>query len=80
MAEEHLIPEGAALSSVPTLGRDKEHATDKGHTMDMKINAETLSLEKETNPWEAQAARFDEAARRLKLDDGIWKVMRYPTR
>jgi glutamate dehydrogenase (NAD(P)+) len=31
-------------------------------------------------PWEAQAARFDEAARRLNLDDGIWKLLRYPSR
>src|ERR1700709_1504378 len=40
----------------------------------------TLTLEQETNPWEAQAARFDDAARRLNLDAGIWKVLRYPTR
>ena len=37
-------------------------------------------LEQETNPWEAQAARFDDAARRLNLDAGIWKVLRYPSR
>ena len=37
-------------------------------------------MEQETNPWEAQAARFDEAARRLNLDAGIWKVLRYPAR
>lgn len=40
----------------------------------------TLTLEQETNPWEAQAARFDDAAERLHLDAGIWKVLRYPTR
>src|SRR6195952_852639 len=40
----------------------------------------TLTLEQETNPWEAQATRFDDAARRLNLDAGIWKVLRYPTR
>ena len=40
----------------------------------------TLTLEQETNPWEAQAARFDDAAQRLNLDAGIWKVLRYPTR
>ncbi len=40
----------------------------------------TLTLEQETNPWEAQAARFDEAAQRLNLDEGIWKVLRYPAR
>ena len=36
----------------------------------------TISLEQETNPWEAQAARFDEAARRLKLDEGMVKYLR----
>ena len=40
----------------------------------------TISLEQEINPWEAQAARFDYAARKLNLDDGIWKVLRYPAR
>jgi glutamate dehydrogenase (NAD(P)+) len=74
MAEEQLIPQGAALSAVPTLGRDKDHM------MSSESNVATLSLEQETNPWEAQAARFDEAASRLKLDDGIWKVLRYPNR
>ena len=39
-----------------------------------------LSLEQEKNPWEAQAARFDFAARKLNLDAGIWKILRYPTR
>src|SRR6201999_2899659 len=40
----------------------------------------TISLEQEINPWEAQAARFDFAARRLNLDQGLWKVLRYPAR
>jgi glutamate dehydrogenase (NAD(P)+) len=40
----------------------------------------TLTIEQETNPWEAQAARFDDAAKRLNLDAGIWKVLRYPSR
>jgi glutamate dehydrogenase (NAD(P)+) len=40
----------------------------------------TLTLEQETNPWEAQAARFDYAAKKLNLDQGIWKVLRYPAR
>ena len=40
----------------------------------------TVSLEQEHNPWEAQAARFDLAARKLNLDEGIWKVLRYPNR
>jgi glutamate dehydrogenase (NAD(P)+) len=40
----------------------------------------TVSLEQESNPWEAQAARFDLAAQKLNLDEGIWKVLRYPNR
>jgi len=40
----------------------------------------TVSLEQEHNPWEAQAARFDFAARKLNLDEGLMKVLRYPNR
>jgi len=42
--------------------------------------ATTMTLEQEINPWEAQAARFDFAARRLNLDEGLWRVLRYPSR
>ncbi|MEX2261985.1 MAG: Glu/Leu/Phe/Val dehydrogenase [Bryobacteraceae bacterium] len=42
--------------------------------------ATTLSLEQETNPWLAAAARFDEAAERLKLDDGMCKLLRTPVK
>jgi glutamate dehydrogenase (NAD(P)+) len=40
----------------------------------------TITLEQEINPWEAQAARFDFAARKLNLDEGLWRVLRYPSR
>jgi glutamate dehydrogenase (NAD(P)+) len=40
----------------------------------------TLDLEQETNPWQAQAARFDLAAQKLNLDEGLWKVLRSPSR
>jgi glutamate dehydrogenase (NAD(P)+) len=40
----------------------------------------TVSLEQELNPWEAQAARFDFAAQKLNLDEGLWKILRYPQR
>jgi glutamate dehydrogenase (NAD(P)+) len=36
----------------------------------------TPSLGNETNPWLAAAARFDEAAERLGLDEGLQKVLR----
>ena len=39
-----------------------------------------ISHENETNPWLAAAARFDEAAARLKLDDGMRKVLGTPAR
>ena len=42
--------------------------------------ATTISLEHEINPWEAQSARFDFAARKLNLDPNIWKVLNSPSR
>jgi len=40
----------------------------------------TVSLEQEINPWEAQSARFNYAAQKLNLDEGVWKVLQYPNR
>jgi len=40
----------------------------------------TMDLAQETNPWMAQAARFDLAARKLNLDEGLWRVLRSPSR
>ena len=40
----------------------------------------TLSLEQEKNPWVAAEARFDEAATRLNLDDGVCKVLKSPAK
>jgi glutamate dehydrogenase (NAD(P)+) len=34
----------------------------------------------EVNPWEAQVARSDVAARKLNLDEGLWKILREPSR
>jgi glutamate dehydrogenase (NAD(P)+) len=39
----------------------------------------TARLE-EGNPWEAQVARSDLAAKKLKLDEGLWKILRNPSR
>jgi glutamate dehydrogenase (NAD(P)+) len=44
------------------------------------IVAETPSLAEETNPWVAAAARFDEAAGLLKLDNGLAKMLRMPAK
>ncbi len=40
----------------------------------------SLMLEQEKNPWEQQAARFNQAAERLKLDEGLWRVLQQPNR
>src|SRR6202167_153834 len=37
-------------------------------------------VDKETNPWESQRARFDLAARKLNLDEGLWGGLRSPNR
>ena len=34
----------------------------------------------EVNPWEAQVSRSDLAAKKLKLDEGLWKILREPSR
>jgi glutamate dehydrogenase (NAD(P)+) len=36
------------------------------------------AVDQEINPWESAAHRFDEAAERLGLDDGLRKVLRQP--
>ncbi len=46
----------------------------------LSSTSSSAGVEQELNAWEAQAARFDEAARRLKLDEGLAKVLRSPTR
>jgi glutamate dehydrogenase (NAD(P)+) len=43
----------------------------------MLLEANT-SVDQEVNPWESAAHRFDEAAERLKLDDGMRKVLKRP--
>jgi glutamate dehydrogenase (NAD(P)+) len=39
-----------------------------------------IPLEQEINPWEAQEARFDFAARKLNLEEALWKMLRMPAR
>jgi glutamate dehydrogenase (NAD(P)+) len=46
----------------------------------MSTGIPTLTLDQEINPWEAQSARFDFAAHKLNLDDGLWKLLRSPAR
>ena len=46
----------------------------------MATGSTNVTLDQEINPWEAQNARFDFAARKLNLDEGLWKVLRSPSR
>ena len=46
----------------------------------MAVQTPTVTLDQEINPWEAQSARFDYAARKLNLDEGLWKVLSSPSR
>ncbi len=75
MAMENLVPTPASLAArpVPAAKGTSSMASAVGST-------NTVSLAQETNPWEAQAARFDTAAQKLSLDAGLWKVLRYPQR
>jgi glutamate dehydrogenase (NAD(P)+) len=38
------------------------------------------AYQEEVNPWEAQVARSDVAAQKLKLHEGFWKILREPSR
>jgi len=40
----------------------------------------SVSLDQEINPWEAQNVRFEFAAKKLNLDEGVWKILRTPSR
>jgi glutamate dehydrogenase (NAD(P)+) len=66
MATESLIP-----------ATERKEAVERRKTVGFKP---VVSFEEETNPWLAQEARFDFAAKKLNLDEGTWKVLRYPAR
>src|SRR5579864_8410395 len=46
----------------------------------MAVVIPSISLDQEINPWEAQSARFEFAARKLNLDPGLWRVLSSPSR
>ncbi len=46
----------------------------------MAVAIPSITLDQEINPWEAQSARFDFAARKLNLDPGLWRVLSSPSR
>ncbi len=74
MTTEHLVPPAEALAANPVPIRKQDSS------MASAVISNTMTLAQETNPWEAQAARFDTAASKLNLDAGLWKVLRYPQR
>ncbi len=75
MARENLVPTPESLAARPVpVGKGNSSMASAVSSSNM------VSLAQETNPWEAQAARFDTAAQKLALDPGIWKVLRYPQR
>ena len=40
----------------------------------------TTVLQTESNPWQSQQTRFDFAAQKLNLDEGLWKILSTSTR
>jgi glutamate dehydrogenase (NAD(P)+) len=40
----------------------------------------TTAYLEEVNPWQAQVLRSDLAAKKLGLHEGLWKILRDPTR
>ncbi len=49
-------------------------------TLGDPMTLEASALEQELNPWLAAETRFNEAARRLNLDDGMRKILAMPAR
>jgi glutamate dehydrogenase (NAD(P)+) len=58
---------------------ESKEATERRNTPMATLTA-TMPLADELNPWLTQEARFDFAAKKLSLDEGLWKVLRYPER
>src|ERR1700744_3890566 len=74
---------GSAGIQAGPLRVDKTLKGDAGNRSELlrdNFRMATIALEQEINPWEAQAARFDFAARKLNLDEGLWRVLRHPSR
>lgn len=74
MAGESFVPAAVRAAQI------KEHNEMATLTLEQTEAKKTMTLTDELNPWEAQAARFDIAAEKLKLDAGIGKVLRSPAR
>jgi glutamate dehydrogenase (NAD(P)+) len=64
------------------LRRESVHLVEPQESRDHseKSMATSHTLEQESNPWEQQAARFNLAASKLKLEEGLWRVLQQPNR
>jgi glutamate dehydrogenase (NAD(P)+) len=46
----------------------------------MSVLTHDMATDKEFNPFEAQTTRFDFAAKKLNLEEGLWKILSQPAR
>ena len=46
----------------------------------MSVLTHDIATDKEFNPFEAQPTRFDFAAKKLNLEEGLWKILSQPAR
>ena len=46
----------------------------------MSVLTHDIATDKEFNPFEAQTTRFDFAAKKLNLEEGLWKILSQPAR
>src|SRR6184192_3801037 len=72
MAKESLIP--------PTERRVAANGNREAVAVAPPEQRAAEQMDDELNPWLTQESRFDFAAKKLNLDDGMWKVLRQPTR
>src|ERR1700678_3212567 len=77
MAQETLL--FLRLADGPTCGHPRRSAGNRNGEV-MAIATPAMTLDQEINPWEAQSARFEFAARKLNLEEGLWKVLSTPSR
>src|ERR1700691_6514896 len=77
MAQETLL--FLRLADGPNCGHPRRSAGNRNGEV-MAIATPVMTLDQEINPWEAQSARFEFAARKLNLDENLWKVLSTPSR
>src|SRR5271154_2906134 len=74
----HILCRFGPIQDAPTLS-SRPHSYLQGNYFGESM-ATAHTLEQESNPWEQQAARFNLAAEKLKLDEGLWRVLQQPNR